>query len=76
MGSPAAKIAFTRKDFNTGTSAGTWTLCGTTYLRNIVGVVADIDGEKGIAGRVYVQTQASGAFYEMNRPGIAGGCLV
>lgn len=51
------------KDFNTGTGAGTWTQCGGTYPLNIVGIVADLDGDKSLAGRVYVQTISSGAFY-------------
>ena len=61
------------KDFNTGTGAGTWTLCGAvsgtladgnsySFPLNIIGVVADIDGDKTIPGQVYIQTQASGAF--------------
>ncbi len=44
-------------------ATGTWTQIGDAYPRGIMGYIADIDGDKVTAGKVYLQTIGFGVFY-------------
>lgn len=50
------------KDFNTAIGVGTWKQCGTQYPMGILSNVTDIDGDKFVVGKVYVNS-IGGAFW-------------